>query len=641
MIHAQYVPEDQLPTQTGEEGVVDLYSLAVRDMKDGVNEGCHFCILVQGYISSTSDTTPFIQISLYPRLPERNLGMMILQPSNEPPGEAKPAPVFQTLIIPDGGDLNFRESNSTRSDSHQRLVESWLDLVDPQSVSLHCPDSQKENPRYTTLSHCWGGATTIPKLTHQTLSQFKSGIRFKDLPRNFQDAISITRNLGLEYVWIDSLCIIQDSPSDWRTEASRMASVYENAYVTIAAAAAKDPFGGCFSARDSALQSACHIPAGISGTDFHVVPPWNVSRNKVNAVRKSALLSRGWVFQEMVLSPSVVFFLEDGIVWSCRKGEASEQVPTGQVPDRSLDGRPTAIVSPSSNSRYQNKAIHDQTTQQFVPARGLFKTILDTSIRVCSPSQGQKPWVDFSQQWLSIIAQYTRLNLTFITDRAIALSAIAQRVKEHSGLTYAAGLWEESLAVDLLWTTKDPKAAARPTSYLGPSWSWISVEGEISKDLWGSGHYLGRDPIVCIENARPKILTYPEDVHKTGQVQTGSSLELEGAILPCTHVDTPGKDHFGRSTWRIWPKPIGRVDPDSEDWFSFYPDIVAEVVTVDFGQVYLLPTVLSKYMMFQGKENTWGLALLCHGSYYTRVGTFATRTDMGRFVRSSSTIIIK
>jgi hypothetical protein len=100
-------------------------------------------------------------------------------------------------------------------------------------------------PQCLTLSHCWGGADII-RLTQHTHASYKIAIPKDQLPTTFQDALLITMKLGYEYIWIDSLCIIQDSKEDWSREAAVMGDIYWNSTCTIAAVAARDSHEGCF-----------------------------------------------------------------------------------------------------------------------------------------------------------------------------------------------------------------------------------------------------------------------------------------------------------------------------------------------------------------------------------------------------------
>jgi hypothetical protein len=96
---------------------------------------------------------------------------------------------------------------------------------------------------FVSLSHCWGGAEIL-KLTTTNISVLKGDISFLQLPKTFQDAIQVVRTLGIRYIWIDSLCIIQNSDQDWHKEASAMLKVYKHALFNIAATASTNSCGG-------------------------------------------------------------------------------------------------------------------------------------------------------------------------------------------------------------------------------------------------------------------------------------------------------------------------------------------------------------------------------------------------------------
>jgi len=121
-----------------------------------------------------------------------------------------------------------------------------------QNPKLVVPPRGDRAVEYLTLSHCWGGAD-IYKLTSDTFSTLLSGLSLETLSKTFKDAIIITRCLGFRYIWIDSLCIFQDSPSDWDHEAACMGSVYRNSICTIAALESVDGNGGCFAQRSPSL----------------------------------------------------------------------------------------------------------------------------------------------------------------------------------------------------------------------------------------------------------------------------------------------------------------------------------------------------------------------------------------------------
>ncbi|KAB5542496.1 heterokaryon incompatibility protein-domain-containing protein, partial [Coniochaeta sp. 2T2.1] len=111
-------------------------------------------------------------------------------------------------------------------------------LLHIDGESLRLVDEGLPHPvSYTALSYCWG--TTEPLATLSTnINEMRSGIPLSKLPRTIKDAIQVTKFLGIQYLWVDALCIIQDDKIDWARESAAMAGIYGNAYVTIAAASA-------------------------------------------------------------------------------------------------------------------------------------------------------------------------------------------------------------------------------------------------------------------------------------------------------------------------------------------------------------------------------------------------------------------
>jgi hypothetical protein len=159
-------------------------------------------------------------------------------------------------------------------------------------------------PQYATLSHCWGGIDFL-KLTTTTLELFKKSIPLEQLTKTFRDTIAVVRKLGIPYLWIDSLCIIQDSSEDWETEATLMSSVYGSSTITIAAAGAVNGRSGLFLQSEGYVWKVhIEVPtdSGLQGWDFFTPGNYETS------VSKSALRKRAWVLQEILLSPRILYF---------------------------------------------------------------------------------------------------------------------------------------------------------------------------------------------------------------------------------------------------------------------------------------------------------------------------------------------
>jgi hypothetical protein len=187
----------------------------------------------------------------------------------------------------------YKTSNST-------LPRRVLCIDGPSQVRLHI--SQGEMAPYACLSHCWGKSPSLLKTTTATLEEFQTRILWDKLPATFQDAIYFTHKLGVKYIWIDSLCIVQDSTEDWRHEGSVMANIYESALVTLAATKAPNSESGCFSVPNQEYRShvmemaATEVGRVGASIEIHArVPLPHRGMQGIKALQDTPLLDRAWV----------------------------------------------------------------------------------------------------------------------------------------------------------------------------------------------------------------------------------------------------------------------------------------------------------------------------------------------------------
>ena len=251
--------------------------------------------------------------------------------------------------------LNHKILPSTHSPANLQLAASWLtrcadqhescsssrtqdkyhptrllDLKisgDVSNIRLIETDNMMCDEPYAALSHCWGGSIPVV-LKEETLQYLKEGVNLLDLPKTFRHAVALVRSLNIQYLWIDCLCIIQDSYLDWEQEASHMKDVYRNAFLTIAAAGAASSSTGCFFDRDIDLVKAITVSVswlGVSEGKYFICDGLIWQDNIVNA----PLNQRAWVVQERLLSPRILHFGRDQIAWECRELEACETFPIG------------------------------------------------------------------------------------------------------------------------------------------------------------------------------------------------------------------------------------------------------------------------------------------------------------------------
>lgn len=165
-------------------------------------------------------------------------------------------------------------------------------------------------------------------LTVKSYEHMKQGVPFATLSKNFQDAITATRALGVRYLWVDCLCIIQDSANeeDWNRESVLMMNVFANAACTISATASHK---GCFQNRVSAQSSCKLVTSATSELSIKMPNDRTIGELFFSRVESAPLITSGWVFQERLLSRRIIHFCSDMILFECNTLQASEEDSLG------------------------------------------------------------------------------------------------------------------------------------------------------------------------------------------------------------------------------------------------------------------------------------------------------------------------
>lgn len=369
-------------------------------------------------------------------------------------------------------------------------------------------ESQGAQGVYIALSHCWGKLRILTTTT-ENYRRHQAGVEFFALSKTFRDAINITRRLGVRYLWIDSLCIIQDSRADWQTESSRMGSVYKNATLTIAAADAKDGSEGCFFPRQEpeipAVQLLCRSTQGMYRMSV------GLARGTFEGTASRSVLStRGWVLQEKVLSRRILYFGREQVHFECQHHSVSEDghcSPYHNSLKRSFDLR-----------RYPGRENRNLKPPEWASNLHLFT------------------------RWGNLVREYSRRTLTQSTDKLVAISGLANEIGIRSGARYMVGLWMEGLHVGLGWRAVSENTLRKraPPECNEPSWSWASVDGVIG--------YSTAKPFEIITSALRDV-TY--EAHRTGELElTG---RCKSALYTAEYDDTEGRHLLG------WEAYVSRV----------------------------------------------------------------------------------
>ncbi|KAL8914317.1 MAG: hypothetical protein Q9171_001037 [Xanthocarpia ochracea] len=286
------------------------------------------------------------------------------------------------------------------------------------------------------------------QLTRQNISALKRRISVNELPQTFRDMILISRSLQIQYIWIDSLCIVQDDKEDWKTEAAKMWQVYSNAYVNIAATSSSNSSQGLFRQRGTLTTHPC-IADVREGHPFMPAGKYHCYDDAewANQVSRAPLNKRAWVQQEWLLSDRVIHFARDQVFWECQRMKASERFPKG-IPSR-YDTDVTKLPLRSVNDGSDNET----------PKRRLLEL------------------------WSSIVGEYSTRALSHISDKLIAVSAMARTLshKYPDAGIYVAGMWGSYIIDQLSWSTS--LSAHRTLHYRAPSWSWASMDGPIEPNF--------------------------------------------------------------------------------------------------------------------------------------------------------------
>ncbi|PSN72576.1 HET-domain-containing protein, partial [Corynespora cassiicola Philippines] len=361
-------------------------------------------------------------------------------------------------------DCRVNENSGSKPFVPTRLidVQGGIRLVETRRETQYSADR-----KYVALSHCWGKISIITTI-EENYDRHTSYIDPKDLSKTFNDAVHTTRKLGLRYLWIDSLCIIQDSGEDWAAEAATMCDVYRNAVLTIAAAHAPGGNVGCFEDRDGLLQFPfildIPIPEEARRDTYRHLRMLFTSYGRIGDVGKPEppLYGRAWVLQEQLLSPRMLVFDGPQIRWECLSMHGSERTPQGGI------------------SRHIG---HQKSIRTGIMQDAEFFHL---------PNFDSREFGELSkhQDWCYTVMDYTHRGMTKAFDRLAAIDGIAQALSRKTTQTYLAGLWSKHFWLGMLWSIShrneftptvpdafvlEDNPHVRHVEPIAPSWSWVSV----------------------------------------------------------------------------------------------------------------------------------------------------------------------
>ncbi|KAH6949460.1 heterokaryon incompatibility protein-domain-containing protein [Fusarium avenaceum] len=402
---------------------------------------------------------------------------------------------------------------------------------------------------YATISYCWG-KTLFWTLNTSNYAQSIKSLDISMLPLVFQDAITIARKLSIPYLWIDALCIIQDSEDDKEQEIALMKNIYASSVLTIVAASSKEVSEGILLDRPSSNINTFTIPFRIKDGLFG-----SFSFGSLAAVvydeRSEPLARRAWTLQEQLLAQRTVTFASHTMIWNCKAG--------------------VKTFGEFFHSPYQNSIDKSES--------------LNLNSLLIDEEEARAYKFEALSCWCRLVTAYSLRCASFENDKLNAVAGIASHPSFASALgTYHAGLWEYKFALQLTWYVSKEHVSVpnaerlsshRPKSYRAPSWSWASIEGGVvrSDDQFGP-HNLMQSRCEILEcSTAPKL-----DRNPFGEV-VSASLRIRG---------------FSRSAW-FYPEtsnlvllPVSDFEigviSHQEAYKQYIQDFIKETPEVDIDE---------------------------------------------------------
>ncbi|KAH9889092.1 heterokaryon incompatibility protein-domain-containing protein [Cubamyces lactineus] len=372
---------------------------------------------------------------------------------------------------------------------------------------------------YIALSYVWGPDGQPHRTTSDNLSSYMARIDEALLPQTIRDAIHVTRALGIQFLWVDSLCIIQDSRKDMHHELAQMRNVYRCAYLTIDAGSAASVTEGFLQERDP-VDADGLLPFICPSRDLEDRSTKSARVGKVYMVRgpqassgphfqhstvsdsghgsmppTSHTVTRGWCLQERLLSTRALVFTSNTLQLRCHTLTQN-------------------IGGARHDDDFDIPRLPDITLQ---PSRQV--------------PRGSSEWKEIHNRWWGIVRAYSGRSLSDPSDKLIALSGLAEMFALALGPNYVAGLWRDTLLRDLLWhpiSTSSP-TLLRPQTYRAPSWSWASLDDQVSGWLRFPDH---PDDVSDLADVVECAVTLQDESLPFGPV-VGGSLILMASLVRC------------------------------------------------------------------------------------------------------------
>ena len=407
----------------------------------------------------------------------------------------------------------------------EQLPTRVIDVSDPQNPRLN--GNRNCSEEYLTLSYKWGKGRQYLTTT-LNLEAHKKLIPLSRMPGTFKDAVYVTYMLGFQWLWIDALCIIQDSTEDQEREMGVMDNIFRCSTLTLFAAAANSVDDGLSVMRDPRWVKPCLLNLKTT-LDGQTLEASTYITADGHDRPEDPLRTRGWVLQEEVLSSRGLVFEGNELTWRCICGTASESRPNAQ----------------GKIDHYRELGTRGYDKYRSYGSGHDGFDLLRVWLQQKNPVPDRTPWQRDTHfdHWYSLVERYSQRRLTHSADILPALSGLASAMARMHQITYVAGLWKEDLQVGLAWYTAEGQhfvggnlpadSATQDLPHL-PAWSWASQWGKLIKFRgWEDNNKLmAHEGVVLRYDPNEKPAT---GLHPFGKVWQ-KSLLLRGRVKMATVV---------------------------------------------------------------------------------------------------------
>ncbi|KAL2816443.1 heterokaryon incompatibility protein-domain-containing protein [Aspergillus cavernicola] len=345
--------------------------------------------------------------------------------------------------------------------------------------------------------------------TKCNLSSHAAGIPWDKFPRTMKDAMHLALELGMRFIWIDALCIVQDDTNDWKEQASQFGRIYENALFTVSATASRDAHSGCFSSQHNGGYQLNNRLSSMGEVDIYVRQACEETHDALfdgedkygdpGELTRFPILLRGWTFQERMLSWRMLHCGPEELAWECIDKVECE----------------CSCVRVCQSDR--GRAIPET------------KRIIEDHLRKAS-SETRAMRNHPLRQWGTILGDYSSRQFTYPRDRLVALEGIAQRFKRFDMGSYLYGLWGKNIPIQLEWAIVGEDGTRTRLDL--PTWSWASICGQCHYETYPfSSDYEALN--LC------EVVKLPTDPSAEGDISSRSLILASRVVDAKIHLRRP------------------------------------------------------------------------------------------------------